>query len=187
MSQYITVVQAATAMQAGQVVAYPTEAVWGLGCDPFNQQAVQRILDLKQRSVDKGVILIAATVAQVEPYLVGLNAEQYQRVVHSWSRDQDANTWLVPLTAEIPDWISGTHDQVAIRVSHHPVVQALCLAYGGMIVSTSANPARAAAARTAWQVQAYFADQVSCVTGEVGESAQPSVIRDAMTGQILRA
>lgn len=175
------------ALRSGQVIAYPTEAVWGLGCDPFNQYAVQRILGLKQRSVDKGVILIAATVAQVEPYLVGLNTEQYQRVVQSWLSGQGANTWLVPLTSDIPDWISGIHDRVAIRVSHHPVVQALCLAYGGMIVSTSANPAGAEAARTARQVQVYFADQVSCVTGEVGESAQPSVIRDAVTGRILRA
>jgi len=178
---------AALAMRAGQVVAYPTEAVWGLGCDPFNQAAVQRILDLKQRPVEKGVILIAASLAQVERYLVGLTAEQYQRVVDSWQPNQGANTWLVPLTAEIPAWISGEHDRVAIRVSQHPLVQALCLAYGGAIVSTSANPAGAEPARTAEQIQDYFADQVPCVSGEVGQLARPSVIRDAITGQVLRA
>lgn len=186
MLQQLSVIQAAAAMQAGQIVAYPTEAVWGLGCDPFNQMAVQRILEVKQRSVDKGVILIAATLAQVEPYLVGLSAEHHQRVVSSWSAGQGANTWLVPLTAEIPNWISGAHDRVAIRVSQHPVVQALCLAYGGAIVSTSANPAGAEAARTALQVQEYFADQVPCVMGEVGQFARPSVIRDAVTGHVLR-
>ena len=187
MSQQLSVIQAVAAMQAGQVVAYPTEAVWGLGCDPFNQAAVAEILRLKQRSVDKGVILIAASIAQVEPYLVGLTAEQYQRVVDSWSDDHGANTWLVPLTTKIPAWISGVHDRVAIRVSRHPTVQALCLAYGGAIVSTSANPATENAARTAAEVVAYFADQVPCVVGEVGQLARPSVIRDVITGQVVRA
>ena len=187
MSQQLSVIQAVAAMQAGQVVAYPTEAVWGLGCDPFNQAAVAEILRLKQRSVDKGVILIAASIAQVEPYLVGLTAEQYQRLVDSWSDDHGANTWLVPLTAEIPAWISGVHDRVAIRVSRHPTVQAVCLAYGGAIVSTSANPATENAARTAAEVVAYFADQVPCVVGEVGQLARPSVIRDVITGQVVRA
>lgn len=187
MFQSLNPLDAAQFLRAGQVLAYPTEAVWGLGCDPFNQQAVEHILRLKQRPVEKGVILIAANVAQVERYLVGLTAEQYQQVVSSWQPDQGANTWLVPLTSEIPTWISGLHDRVAIRVSQHPVVQALCLAYGGAIVSTSANPAGAEPARTAAQIQHYFADQVPCVAGEVGQLARPSVIRDATTGQVLRA
>lgn len=186
MFQPLNPLDAAQSLRAGQVLAYPTEAVWGLGCDPFNQQAVEHILRLKQRPVEKGVILIAAHVAQVERYLVGLTAEQYQTVLASWQPDQGANTWLVPLTPEIPRWISGAHDRVAIRVSQHPVVRALCLAYGGAIVSTSANPAGAEAARTAAQVQAYFADQVPCVIGEVGQLARPSVIRDAISGQLLR-
>ena len=132
-------------------------------------------------------IIAVGIIAQVEPYLVGLTAEQYQRLVDSWSDDHGANTWLVPLTAEIPAWISGVHDRVAIRVSRHPTVQALCLAYGGAIVSTSANPATENAARTAAEVVAYFADQVPCVVGEVGQLARPSVIRDVITGQVVRA
>lgn len=173
-------------MRQGEVVAYPTEAVWGLGCDPHQQQAVEKILMLKSRPVEKGVILIAATLAQVEPYLIGLNAEQYQRVVQSWSQGQGAHTWLVPLTPDIPRWISGTHDRVAIRVSQHPTVQALCLAFGGPIVSTSANPAGLSEARSADQVRMYFNDCVRCVTGEVGGAQQPSQIKDALTGQTIR-
>jgi len=186
MCQPLTPLEAAQSLRVGQVIAYPTEAVWGLGCDPFDQAAVQRILQLKQRPVEKGVILIAANLAQVERYLIGLTAAQYQTVVDSWQPNQGANTWLVPLTPEIPTWISGMHDRVAIRVSQHPVVQALCLAYGGAIVSTSANPAGEEPARTAVQIQQYFADQVPCVSGEVGQLARPSVIRDAVTGQMLR-
>ena len=54
--------QAVTALKQGGILAYPTEAVWGLGCDPFNQQAVLKLLALKQRPMDKGLILIAANV-----------------------------------------------------------------------------------------------------------------------------
>lgn len=187
MFQCLTAVEAAQILRGGQVLAYPTEAVWGLGCDPFNQSAVQRILELKQRPVEKGVILIAATLEQVAPYLTGLNEEQYQRVVDSWTQGEGANTWLVPLTEQIPAWISGQHDRVAIRVSKHPMVQALCLAYGGAIVSTSANPAGEESARSAAQTWQYFADQVAYLSGEVGQLARPSVIRDAITGQLIRA
>ena len=175
--------RAAAWMRDGQILAYPTEAVWGLGCDPLNQQAVQQILDLKTRPVDKGVILIAASIEQVEPLLVGLTAQQRDQVVSSWPAPL---TWLLPLSPSVPTWICGAHDRVAVRVSAHPVVQALCLAFGGPIVSTSANPAGQVEARTADQVHAYFGSAVPCVAGEVGGALQPSQIKDALTGQVLR-
>ena len=57
------------ALQDGKVIAYPTEAVFGLGCDPDNQQAVEELLQLKQRPVEKGLILIAASYEQLRPYI----------------------------------------------------------------------------------------------------------------------
>jgi L-threonylcarbamoyladenylate synthase len=91
---------AVQALQQGQVIAYPTEAVWGLGCDPEQQAAFEQILTLKQRPIEKGVILIAASVEQVEPFLAGLTPEQRQVVLSSWPAPL---TWLVPLTP------CGTH------------------------------------------------------------------------------
>ncbi|MEY4515797.1 MAG: hypothetical protein RL180_143 [Pseudomonadota bacterium] len=179
----INAATAAQAMRAGGVVAYPTEAVWGLGCDPYQPDALGQILQLKQRPVEKGVILIAATLAQVAPLLAGLTPAQRAMVEASWPA---AVTWLVPLTDAVPAWISGQHDRVAVRVSAHPWVQALCLAFGGPIVSTSANPAGHREARTAQEVQHYFASAVPCLDGEVGGAGQPSQIRDAMTGAVLR-
>ncbi len=178
--------QAIVALQAGRVIAYPTEGVWGLGCDPFNEQAVQTLLDLKQRPVDKGVILIAADVAQVDDYLVQLTAAQRQHVLASWQPGLPAATWLVPLTEDIPVWISGQHDRVAIRVTQHAQTQALCRAFGGVIVSTSANLSGAPAALDSATVRRYFADQVLIVDGETGGAISPSTIRDALTGQVIR-
>lgn len=175
------------ALRAGKVIAYPTESVWGLGCDPWNEQAVLELLRLKQRPVEKGMILIAADVEQVEPYLKHLSAEQRGAVIASWADEQAvATTWLVPLTADVPAWISGEHPQVAIRVTRHLQTQALCRAFGRPIVSTSANLSGQAAALDAAMVQAYFGDQVLVLDGATGGAKQPSVIRDVGTGCVLR-
>jgi L-threonylcarbamoyladenylate synthase len=170
-------------LRQGQVIAYPTEAVWGLGCDPYQHAAFDKILALKQRPIEKGVILIAASVTQVEPFLAGLDETQRQMVLSSWPA---ALTWLVPLTPAVPTWIRGQHDRVAVRVSSHPIVQAICTAFGGVIVSTSANPAGLDSARSANEVMQYFGQAVPCTVGEVGDATRPSTIKDAVTGAILR-
>lgn len=176
--------QAKLKIQNGEVIAYPTEAVFGLGCDPFNQQAVERILVLKQRSVEKGLILVAAK-PQALVDLTHLNNQAWsQQVLDSWQNPEQAITWVLPKTALCPNWISGQHDSVAVRISHHPVVQALC--GEGVLVSTSANPASLEPARSCLQVKDYFADQVWCLQAELGGLNQPSQIWHAQTGKQLR-
>jgi len=178
---------AVAALCDGEVIAYPTEAVWGLGCDPWNEQAVLEILRLKQRSIEKGVILIAADIEQVEPFLKKLTSEQRQRVIASWADEYaPATTWLVPLTDQVPCWISGEHPQVAVRVTKHQQTQALCRVFGKPIVSTSANPSGEPSAVDADMVRTYFGDQVFVFDGATGGATQPSVIRDVGTGKVLR-
>lgn len=177
--------QALHTLRASGVIAYPTEAVWGLGCDPMNAGAVQRLLALKQRPVEKGLILVAADVAQVQTWLGTLPALRREAVLTSWPGPV---TWLLPdPERRIPDWIRGDHDSVALRVSAHPVVQALGLAFGGLLVSTSANPAGLPPARTALDVHRYFGESVDAmVLGETGGLDKPTAIRDALTGETLR-
>lgn len=179
--------QAATALRTGAVVAYPTEAVWGLGCDPFDQTAVLRLLAIKQRPVDKGLILIAASVAQLDG-LVDWDAlpdERRDRVFASWPGPY---TWIAPPTARVPRWITGVHDGVAVRVSAHPAVVALCEAFGGPLVSTSANPAAAPAPRKAGDLDTALISAIDgCVAGETGDLARPTPIRDARSGAEIRA
>ena len=68
-----SIIIGASVMHQGGVIAYPTEAVWGLGCDPYNASAVNRILTLKQRDPAKGLILVAANIEQFAPFLEGLS------------------------------------------------------------------------------------------------------------------
>ena len=172
-------------LRQGQVIAYPTEAVWGLGCDPANEQAAQKILALKSRPMAKGMILVSGSLAHFTPWLDALPEDSRERVLASWP---GPHTWLLPDPVGVPRWVKGEHDPVALRCSAHPVIRALCEAFGGPIISTSANPSSLPPARTEAQVRQYFGDTLDgIVPGELGGLAQPTPIRDALTGAILRA
>lgn len=175
---------AVEALHAGGVIACPTEAVWGLSCDPNNEDAVASLLQLKNRPVAKGLILVAADEQQIDFLLSGLSAEQRQTLSDSWPGPA---TWLVPHRGRIPHWVCGAHTTVAVRVSSHPAVSALCTAWGGPLVSTSANPAGARPAGEAYQVRRYFGNRLDyLLPGRVGAARRPTVIRDLFSGQIIR-
>jgi len=176
---------AARVMERGGVIAYPTEAVWGLGCDPFQPQAVERLLDLKQRPVEKGLILISGQIEDFDPLLSPLGDEMRQRFFEPQSRP---TTWLVPdIEDRVPDWIKGEHKSVALRVVTHPVCVALTKHFGGPIVSTSANPAGKPSACTYYDVQHYFFDSIDySVQAPVGGSTTVSQIKDLASGRTLR-
>ena len=162
--------QMAKVVRGGGVIAYPTEAVWGLGCDPWNEAAVRRLLALKSRPMHKGLILVAARATQFDFLLNDLPAE-----------------WLVPHRNRLPAWITGRHASVALRVSDHPLVRELC-AQTGPLVSTSANPAGRPSARSRLRVEQYFHGQLDGVLGgELGGRRNPSLIRDLASGQVIRS
>ncbi|MFT4941542.1 MAG: L-threonylcarbamoyladenylate synthase [Paraglaciecola sp.] len=173
-------------LEKGEVVAYPTEAVFGLGCDPDNEQAVLQLLALKKRSVDKGLILVAKTYSQLLPYIndKSIPMDRRTEIFSSWP---GPITWLLPASVKAPAWITGNSKLIAVRVSQHPIVQQLCEWAGKPLVSTSANVSGVAPARTADEVVNQFADKVLLVKGEVGGRDKPSEIRNGLTGQIIRA
>ncbi|UVE17840.1 L-threonylcarbamoyladenylate synthase [Pseudomonas sp. LS44] len=176
--------QAARVVRDGGVIAYPTEAVWGLGCDPWNEEAVLRLLALKQRSVDKGLILVADSIQQFDFLLDDFPDVWLDRLSSTWP---GPNTWLVPHQSRLPEWITGKHATVALRVSDHPQVRELC-ALTGPLVSTSANPSGRPAARSRLRVEQYFHGQLDSVLGgALGGRRNPSVIRDLVSGQVLRS
>lgn len=170
-------------LSQGGVIAYPTEAVFGLGCDPLDAFAVERILTLKQRDWRKGLILLAADLQQLQPW-ISLPSEELARISAHWPGPA---TWVVPASQNTPDWITGGRDEVAVRVTAHPVAAALARAAHTAIVSTSANPAQRPPARNTLTVRRYFGDQLDgIVTGPVNTRAQPTPIRHWLTGDWLR-
>ncbi len=177
--------RAAWTIARGGVIAYPTEAVYGLGCDPWNGDAVGRILAMKRRDVAKGLILIAAHPQQIMPFVEPLDDARMAQINASWP---GPNTWLLPARRSTPTWLTGRFQTLAVRVTAHPLAAALCRIYGGAIVSTSANQADRRPARTALQVRlAFDAPPDGILAGACVGSDQPSCIRDGQTGRILRA
>lgn len=171
-------------LRAGGVVAYPTEAVFGLGCDPFDRAAVYRLLAIKRRPVTKGLIVVASSPLQLAALLAPLTAAQRESLSASWP---GPNTWVLPNRRLFPAWITGGKDTIAVRVSAHPVVRALCDAFGGALVSTSANLSGHLPVRTALAVRAQFGDAIDyLMPGDVGKLQRPTQIRDLATGQVLR-
>lgn len=186
MARTLTVDEAAPLLQRGGVLAYPTEAVWGLGCDPENEDAVLRLLELKQRPVDKGLILVAAHLDPLRRWLdlPALPPDRLAVVLASWP---GPHTWVMPAVADAPGWITGGRDSIAVRISAHPVVTALCEAFGGALVSTSANRGGEPPAYTRAQLDPLLHEALDgVVAGETGGLDQPTPIRVARDGSVLR-
>jgi L-threonylcarbamoyladenylate synthase len=181
---FLTISQAAECLHDGEIIAYPTEAVYGLGCDPRNEGAVRRLLAMKSRPAEAGLILIADTFGRFVPFTQAVSAEQMERAMSVWPGPV---TWLFPRGKDVPDWLAGAHDTVAIRLTAHPVCRALCAEFKGAIVSSSANPRAAQPAMNAGQVEDYFGPELcGIVAGETGGGEKPSEIRDLVSGRVLR-
>lgn len=179
--------RAITVLNQGGVISYATEAVFGLGCDPDNQDAVYKLLAIKERPVEKGLILIAASFEQLVPYLdiSQLSTQQLQHAFDSWPGPY---TWVFPAKETRPRWLTGQFKSLAVRVSAHPQVKALCLQFGKPLVSTSANLTTLPPCRTAQEVTQQLGHRVDYVlSGEVGSQKNPSEIRDIITNQLIRA
>jgi L-threonylcarbamoyladenylate synthase len=180
------IAKAVIRLHQGGIIAYPTEGVWGLGCDPFDEAAVLRILQLKKRPVDKGLILVAAGVDQIAALLEPLTDTERATVLATWP---GPTTWLLPDPEQlVPTWIKGKFATVAVRVSAHPGVVRLCRAFNGPLVSTSANPADAPPAVSRLRVQTWFGRELDyIVPGRLGGQHGPSTIRDLHSAAPVRA
>ncbi|HEY0178496.1 MAG TPA: Sua5/YciO/YrdC/YwlC family protein [Dokdonella sp.] len=177
---------AAAALRAGGVVAYPTEAVYGLGCDPRDAAAFERLFALKQRPPTHGVLLIGADFAQIEPYIdrAATPAAALARARATWP---GPHTWVFPRAADAPAWLSGAHAGIALRVTAHAPAAELCRAFGAALVSTSANRHGEPPLRDADAVRSAFGDRLAAIlNGRVGGLERPTPIRDAISGAVLR-
>jgi L-threonylcarbamoyladenylate synthase len=171
-------------IHAGGVIAYPTEAVFGLGCDPLNQKAVEKVLVLKRRAREKGLILVAYAYSQLEAFIEPLDDTLLQRVMPTWPGPV---TWLLPARPSVPTSLLGRFKTLAVRVTAHPMTAELCRQANSAIVSTSANLAGFPPAKTADAVRRSLGNKIDFVLeGPLGDSERPTEIRDGPSGRIIR-
>jgi L-threonylcarbamoyladenylate synthase len=170
-------------VQRGGIIAYPTEAVFGLGCDPLDFTAVQTICRLKNRSLSKGLILIASDIDQVRPYVSATRAQLGKLMTKS----RTPTTWIMPAHPNCPAWLTGKYQGIAIRITEHPIARQLCAQLGHPLVSTSANISHHPAARKALDVQRIFRESVDMIVhADTGGRRRASVIRDVLSDKVLR-
>ncbi len=178
----VTVDRAAEILLRGGVIAYPTEGVFGLGCLPHDDDAVRRVLQIKQREPSKGLILIAANTSQFDGWMDLPDVASLP--------DPDINnpiTWLVPAGYKASFLILGDNDSIAIRITTNPVARSICNAVQSPIVSTSANLSGQPVADSQHSLRRQFRSLVDYVVpGHCGPSTGPSEIRYLTTGAVLR-
>ncbi|MGH8213630.1 MAG: L-threonylcarbamoyladenylate synthase [Rhodanobacteraceae bacterium] len=177
------IAEAVALLRAGGVLAYPTEAVFGLGCDPDNRTGFEKIFALKQRPPEQGVLLIAADFEQIAGWIEA-PPQAIARARATWP---GAHTWIFPRSPRVPEWVAGGHSGIALRVTAHETAASLCRAFGGPIVSTSANIHGRLPARSARECEALFGSELEGILqGETGALSRPTPIADALTGAIIR-
>jgi len=170
-------------LRRGGVIAYPTEYCYGLGCDPSNRRAVQRILKLKQRPQSKGLILIASDIYQVQRFLQRLTPLEQQTLKDDGAR---AITYLIAVKESCPRWLRGNHETLAVRITAHLFARQLCRSTNSALVSTSANRSGQRPAKTYAECLRIFGEDVWVLPGRVGKRKQPSTIRHLSDGKVVR-
>jgi L-threonylcarbamoyladenylate synthase len=167
----------------GGVIAYPTEAVYGLGCSAYVKQAVEKILWIKSRRRYKGLILVGYEIEDFRDWIDLDFVKDSHEITGSWPGPV---TWIIPAKRNTPSWLSGGNPGIAVRISAHPIVRSLT-EKAGILVSTSANPASRMPARTSLGVHNYFGKSIDyIIPGDTGSTAKPTEIRDALTGRVIR-
>ncbi len=175
---------AVAAVQSGGLVVYPTEGVYGIGCDYRNQTTVMKLLRLKQRSVKQGLVLVASHIEQVLPLIQPTDRLHLARALKTWPGH---TTWVFPSTTLTPDWITGDYTSVAVRVSKHPTIKFLCDELGHCLVSTSANLSGQTTPYNCLDIQSIWGNQVDYYLDlPLGDANQPSTIKLASDGHQLR-
>ncbi|MFP3019751.1 MAG: Sua5/YciO/YrdC/YwlC family protein [Arsenophonus sp.] len=173
------------ALNEGKIIAYPTESVFGLGCDPDNKKAVCQLLLLKKRSWKKGFILIAGDYEQLRSYIDVSKLNTLQKIMII-STNSEPITWIVPAKKNIPKWLTGTFNSLAVRITKFELIKSLCFSYGKPIISTSANLSGLEPCKTKEEVITHFNNQVCVLDGSVGGCKNLSEIREIITGNLYR-
>ena len=159
---------------------YPTEGIYGIGCDPFNKSSVEKIFDIKGRDLTKNFIILASNIKYLKR-IIDNNLFKNKALI-----DGSFTTWVVPTNKDCPLWLS-TNKSIAIRITNHPVVDELCENIGGPVISTSANCSNQKYTDNITAIENIFDGKIDCIVkGQLGNEKKSSMIKDILTDKILR-
>lgn len=170
-------------LKNGGLIAYPTESCYGLGCDPFNYTAINKLIKTKGRSKTKGLIVIAGSTSQLHKLIQPLTNNQQEQLIQYWP---GFYSLVLRVTTKVPRNLIGSHSKVAVRVSTHPHVKQLCHSLSSPLVSTSANKSGHNSIKSYRECQRQFGKKVLVLPGNVGNAKKPSTIIDWESQKVLR-
>ena len=175
---------ASNLLHDGEIIIYPTESIYGIGCDPWNESSVNKIYEIKNRPSNKPMIIVGSDIAHLEK-LVDVRSLN-RSVIDSWPGH---STWLIPSNKSCPPWLKDAITaKVAIRISEHETVKKLCIDFGKPLISTSANLSEVLPSKDKAEIEKIFSSSIEyIVEGSLGGSESPSIIRDMLTGEIVRS
>ena len=163
------------------VIAHPSDTVYGLACLANNPSAIKELIDLKQRDLDKGFILLASDVEHILPYIdTNLDINLINRLGQF---NTNPTTYLVPKSDSTLSLISGSSDLVAVRITLDPLVRYFCENSKSALISTSANLQGQKVASNMDELKVYFNQALSYVLPPNKYNSEPSIIIDLVTGK----
>jgi L-threonylcarbamoyladenylate synthase len=169
-----TIAAAVAALRAGELVVFPTETLYGIGCDALNPAAIERLRAVKQRGADKGVAVIVADAAMLRLLSDDVSAGVLRLGEAFWPGPL---TVLLPARADLPAPLV-LDGKVGARVSSHPIARRLAQDLGRPLASPSANPGGLDPAPDVAAARAYFASSVACYIDDGPIGGAPSTLVD---------
>ena len=168
----------------GKILIHPTEGVWGLGCDAFNEKAFKKIYFLKKRDSQKSFILLASSYDAIKKYIIKLTDDDISFLKKSWPGPV---TLLIKFNNELPSHLKNHTGKIAIRVSNHLPLESLFNGFSGLMISTSANISGEEAINDPIEIINTFDDiDVAYYNESLGTNRKPSTVIDLASRKIIR-
>ena len=131
--------QAIETMRKGGVILYPTDTVWGIGCDATNAEAVKRVYAIKQRDDSKALICLVDSDARMQRYFRNVPDVAWQLIDSLKESDAKPTTLILDGAINLAENLIADDGSVGIRITNEPFSKELCFRFQKAIVSTSAN------------------------------------------------
>ena len=171
-------------LNAGKILAHPTESIWGLGCDARNEEAVKLIFKIKKRDKKKNFILLVKSLESFEKYLEEINTEDKTFLDKHWPGPY---TFLIKYNEKLPTHLKNASGKIAIRVSNHLPLKRLFKKFSGFMISTSANISGQKNINDPQDILNIFEyDELAYYDETLGKNKSPSQIIDLETKRIIR-
>jgi tRNA threonylcarbamoyl adenosine modification protein (Sua5/YciO/YrdC/YwlC family) len=171
-------------LKEGGVIIYPTDTVYGIGCDIFNKEALERIFTIKNDGITKLFSFVCSDLKDIAKY-AKVSDYAYRTMKHLLPGPY---TFILPAARQVPKKLWSKRKTVGIRVPKHPIALKLAIELGNPIVSTSTTNRKGELILDPVDIKRIFNNQVDLMLGQGGLSGKPSSIIDLSqeTPEIIR-